>query len=428
MLGLRIILLNRLEFISVVDVKFSYFVRYIFLNKAYELLQSLNIQTRLGGFYFFYYSIVGTFMPYWNLYLQDQGFNYEEIGILSSIAIITRFFAPLICGWIADKSGKRMLLVRIATCMEACIWFAIFIIPNNFQSIALLMLIFSFFQNAILAQFEGVTLFWLGEKRLELYGKVRKWGSIGFIVGVFAIGALLEIIQISMLPLLLLSVSFLAFLWSFSIHEPKHAPSSQKKLDSLLPVLKRPAVAAFFIIEFILLFSQAPFYSFYSNFLKEIGFSTTQIGTLWAIGVLAEIVMFAVAQKLFFTRFSWRTLVILCLVLTSLRWYLVGILTTNFIGQFFAQCLHAFSFGLFHLIAMKVIFQNFSAEQQGRGQALYSTMWGLGVALGSLLAGYYWQILSGAMIFLYASAVVLFGLFFVMWLPNQVETAVSKLD
>ncbi|HQZ59122.1 MAG TPA: MFS transporter, partial [Acinetobacter sp.] len=88
------------------------------------MLQSLNIQTRLGGFYFFYYSIVGTFMPYWNLYLQDQGFNYEEIGILSSIAIITRFFAPLIWGWIADKSGKRMLLVRIATCMEACIWFA----------------------------------------------------------------------------------------------------------------------------------------------------------------------------------------------------------------------------------------------------------------------------------------------------------------
>ncbi len=140
-------------------------------------------------------------MPYWNLYLQDQGFNYQEIGILSSIAIITRFFAPLIWGWIADKSGKRMLLVRIATWMEACIWFAIFVIPNSFQSVALLMLIFSFFQNAILAQFEGVTLFWLGEKRAELYGKVRKWGSVGFIVGVFVIGALLEIIPISMLPI-----------------------------------------------------------------------------------------------------------------------------------------------------------------------------------------------------------------------------------
>ena len=367
-------------------------------------------------------------MPYWNLYLQDQGFNYKQIGILSSIAIITRFFAPLIWGWIADKSGKRMLLVRIATWMEACIWFAIFIIPNSFQSIALLMLVFSFFQNAILAQFEGVTLFGLGEKRAELYGKVRKWGSVGFIVGVFAIGALLEIIPISMLPILLLSVSFLAFLWSFSIKEPEHAPSSQKRLEPLLPILKKPMVAAFFGIEFILLFSQAPFYSFYSNFLKEIGFSTMQIGTLWATGVIAEIVMFAVAQKVFFIRFSWRTLVAACLILTSLRWLLVGMLNTYFIGQLLAQCLHAFSFGLFHLIAMKVIFQNFSAEQQGRGQALYSTMWGLGVASGSLLAGHYWQILSGATIFLCASVVVLLGLILVVWLPNQIETTASKLN
>lgn len=428
MLDLRIILLNQLKFSSTYLDKFSDFFQYTFADKALKLLQSLNIQTRLGGFYLFYYSIVGTFMPYWNLYLQDQGFNYEQIGILSSIAIITRFFAPLIWGWIADKSGKRMLLVRIATWMEACIWFAIFIIPNSFQSIALLMLVFSFFQNAILAQFEGVTLFWLGEKRAELYGKVRKWGSVGFIVGVFAIGALLEIIPISMLPILLLSVSFLAFLWSFSIKEPEHAPSSQKRLEPLLPILKRPMVAAFFGIEFILLFSQAPFYSFYSNFLKEIGFSTMQIGTLWATGVIAEIVMFAVAQKVFFIRFSWRALVVACLILTSLRWLLVGMLNTHFIGQLLAQCLHAFSFGLFHLIAMKVIFQNFSAEQQGRGQALYSTMWGLGVASGSLLAGHYWQILSGATIFLCASVVVLLGLILVVWLPNQIETTASKLN
>ena len=428
MLDLRIILLNQLKFSSTYLDKFSDFFQYTFVDKALNLLHSLNIQTRLGGFYLFYYSIVGTFMPYWNLYLQDQGFNYKQIGILSSIAIITRFFAPLIWGWIADKSGKRMLLVRIATWMEACIWFAIFIIPNSFQSIALLMLVFSFFQNAILAQFEGVTLFWLGEKRAELYGKVRKWGSVGFIVGVFAIGALLEIIPISMLPILLLSFSFLAFLWSFSIKEPEHAPSSQKRLEPLLPILKRPMVAAFFGIEFILLFSQAPFYSFYSNFLKEIGFSTMQIGTLWATGVIAEIVMFAVAQKVFFIRFSWRTLVAACLILTSLRWLLVGMLNTHFIGQLLAQCLHAFSFGLFHLIAMKVIFQNFSAEQQGRGQALYSTMWGLGVASGSLLAGHYWQILSGATIFLCASVVVLLGLILVVWLPNQIETTASKLN
>lgn len=385
-------------------------------------MQLLTITARLSGFYFFYYSIVGTFMPYWNLYLQDQGFNYQEIGVLSSIAIVTRFFAPLVWGWIADKSGRRMLLVRIATWMESCIWLAIFIVPNTFQSVALLMLIFSFFQNAILAQFEGVTLFWLGDQKAKLYGKIRKWGSVGFIVGVFTIGTILEIVHISMLPILLLIIASLAFIWSFTIREPDSAPTSQKYLEPLLPVLKRPTVAAFFAIEFILLFSHAPFYSFYSNFLKSLNFSTTEIGFLWAMGVFAEIFMFSIAAKVF-QHFSWRILVIVCLILTSIRWMMVAIFSHYFVVQIFAQCLHAFSFGLFHLIAMRVIFQNFSAGQQGRGQALYSTMWGLGVAFGSVLAGHFWKILSGEVIFMCASAVVLLGLGFVMWLPKQIDSS-----
>ena len=388
------------------------------------MFQPLTIQTRLGGFYFFYYSIVGTFMPYWNLYLQDQGFNYQEIGVLSSIAIVTRFFAPLVWGWIADKSGRRMLLVRIATWMESCIWLAIFIVPNTFQSVALLMLIFSFFQNAILAQFEGVTLFWLGDQKAKLYGKIRKWGSVGFIVGVFTIGAILEIVHISMLPILLLIIASLAFIWSFTIREPDSASTSQKYLEPLFPVLKRPTVAAFFAIEFILLFSHAPFYSFYSNFLKSLNFSTTEIGFLWAMGVFAEIFMFSIASKIF-QRFSWRSLVIVCLLVTSIRWMLVAVFSHYFIGQLFAQCLHAFSFGLFHLIAMRVIFQNFSAGQQGRGQALYSTMWGLGVAFGSVLAVHFWKILSGELIFMCASVVVLLGLCFVKWLPKQVDSSTT---
>lgn len=384
-------------------------------------MQSMPIQYRLSGFYFFYYCIVGTFMPYWSLYLQDQGFNFEQIGVLSSIAIITRFFAPFIWGWIADKSGKRMLLVRIATWMETTIWLCIFIIPNNFQSIALLMLIFSFFQNAILAQFEGVTLFSLGDRRAELYGKVRKWGSVGFIVGVFSIGSLLEIISISMLPIMLLCIAFMAFIWSFTIKEPNAAPKSQKKLEPLIPILKRPVVAAFFTIEFILLFAQAPFYSFYSNYLKQADFSTTQIGFLWAVGVAAEIIMFAYAT-FFFKYYSWRHLVVLCLLITGLRFIIVGSFPQNFMMQFLAQSMHAFSFGLFHMIAMRIIFQNFSSGQQGRGQAIYSTMWGLGVASGSLLAGYYWEVLSPEKIFILAGCSTLFGLLFVYWLPNHVAT------
>lgn len=378
----------------------------------------MPLHYRLAGFYFFYYAIVGTFMPYWSLYLQDQGFNYVEIGILSSIAIITRFFAPFIWGWVADKTGKRMLLVRIATWMEAVIWLLIFVILNKFQSIAFLMLVFSFFQNAILAQFEGVTLFWLGDKRAELYGKVRKWGSIGFIVGVFAIGAILEIIPISMLPILLLCIAFTAFLWSFMVKEPHSAPKAQKKLEPLWPVLKQPVVASLFAIEFVMLFAQAPFYSFYSNYLQASGFSTTIIGLLWAVGVLVEIVMFAYAHVLF-KHFALRYLVMLCLLMTGLRFIISGVFPDSLYIQILAQSCHAFSFGLFHLIAMRIIFHHFSAGQQGRAQALYSTVWGLGVASGSVLAGYYWLSVGAENIFIFAGLFTILGFIFVMGLPKQ---------
>ena len=98
-------------------------------------------------------------------------------------------------------------------------------------------------------------------------------------------------------------------------------------------------VAAFFGIEIILLFSQAPFYSFYSNFLKEIGYSTTQIGTLWATGVIAEIVMFAVAQKVFFIRFSWRTLVAACLKTVGLVKFSVANTFEPVVKPFLLQCM-----------------------------------------------------------------------------------------
>ena len=221
-----------------------------------------------------------------------------------------------------------------------------------------------------------------------------------------------------------MSVAFLAFIWSFTIQEPDSAPRSQTTLEPLLPILKRPHILAFFAIEFILLFSHAPFYSFYSNYLKEADFTTTEIGFLWAVGVIAEIIMFAYAH-LFLSRYSLKKLVSLCLIMTSIRWMVAGLFSNSFIAQFAAQTIHAFSFGLFHLIAMRMIFQNFSAGQQGRGQALYSTMWGLGVAFGSILAGHFWKIYGGSIIFITASGIVLLGLLWVKWLPSQFEQPIS---
>lgn len=382
----------------------------------------MHIHHRLAGFYFGYYSIIGVFMPFWNLYLEHLGFNYQHIGWLASIGVITRFFAPFIWGWIADKTAKRMLLIRIACAVECFIWLTIFIIEPKFYDIAILMLIFSFFQNAILAQFESVTAFYLAEQRATHYAKIRKWGSIGFIFGVFGIGLILDYISIAILPILLLIIAFLVLLWSLYIAEPKHAPSAQKQLEPLFPVLKQPIVFLFFSMQFLLLFSHAPFYSFYSNYLNALNYSNTQIGLLWSLGVIAEIIMFMLSTW-FFNTFKLQYLIAMCLVFTGIRWIIVGVFAELFIMQILAQTIHAFSFGLFHLISMNMINQYFSPLQQGRAQALYSTIWGFGVAFGSILAGQFWHDIGGEWIFIMAGIVAIFSTLLLIPFSYQMKKA-----
>lgn len=371
--------------------------------------------TKISGFYFLYYAVIGAFMPYWSLYLEDKGFDRATIGVLASITVLTRIFAPIAWGWLADRTGKRMRWVRLATFMECIVWLSIFMLPNTLGHLAILMFVFSFFQNAILAQFEAITLFWLGDQRDSLYGQVRKWGSIGFIAAVFGLGKVFDVLSISYLPILLMSLAAFTWLWSWQISEPRHAPQAQKKLSPITPILRQSHIWRFFTIEFLLLLSHAPFYSFYSNYLKDYGYSTGITGMLWSLGVVAEIIMFSQSRHLL-ARFARHHLIALCLILTSLRWVIVASFPQYLWLQILAQCLHAFSFGLFHVIAMQVLFKGFLAQQQGRAQAVYSTMWGLGVAIGSLFAGHYWQAFGGSMMFYVAAVVVLIGLLF---LPFQ---------
>lgn len=360
-------------------------------------------------------------MPYWSLYLEDQGFDRATIGVLISITVFTRMFAPFIWGWLADRSGRRMLWVNIATFVECVVWLSLFVVENTFIHLVVLLFIFSFFQNAILAQFEAVTLFWLGEKRQQLYGKVRQWGSIGFIVAVFVLGFIFDYVHIDKLPLFLLGIAAFAWICAWMIPEPHLAPKAQIKLQSVWPVLRRPKVYGFFAIQFLLLMSFAPYYTFYSNYLKDFGYSASLTGMLWSLGVVAEIVMFAYSKHLI-ARFKQTHLIIACLVLTALRWALIACFPQQLAVLVAAQSIHAVSFGLFHVIAMQILYEQFSPEQQGRAQAIYSTIWGFGVATGSLIAGHYWQAWGGgSTVFYLAALLVLLGLFFIPRLNQPIK-------
>ncbi len=361
---------------------------------------------RLSGFYFFYFALLGALVPYWGLFLQNRGFDAVAIGELMAILMATKIIAPNVWGWLGDHLGHRMTIVRLASLVSVVVFAAMFWV-ERFWTIALVMTLYSFFWNASLPQFEVVTFSYLKE-RVARYARIRVWGSIGFIVTVIVLGALVE----RQGPEVVLPAVLLIFiaigLSSMVVRDPDPEPHHHAQ-PSLLMVLRQPSIIAFFVAVFLMQASHGPYYAFFSIYLKDSGHSETLIGQLWALGVLAEVGLFVVMHHLL-TRFGARRVLLASLLLAALRWVLIGALADSLPLLLIAQLLHAATFGTFHAAGIHLVHHYFRGRLKGRGQALYSSVsFGAGGALGSLLSGYAWDGIGATMTFAVASLVALLG-------------------
>ena len=343
---------------------------------------------RLSGFYFFYFASLGALIPYWGLYLQTLGFGVVEIGELVAIIMATKIIAPYIWGWIADHTGRRMRIVRMA-CLLATLSFAGVFIGQDYWLLALVMSLFSFFWNAALPQFEATTLNHLGTET-QRYSSIRLWGSIGFIVAVAGLGGMFERTGMASLPLVLLVLFAGIWVASLLVSE-RGTPHPQIDHEPLGKVVAQPAVVSFLLVCFLIQASHGPYYTFFSLYLAAHAYSETAIGQLWALGVVAEIGVFLKMYG-WLPRFGARHLLLVATVLTALRWLLIALFVEQLWIMIIAQTLHAASFGVYHAVAIHLTHQLFTGRHQGRGQALYSSVsFGAGGAAGSLIAGYLWE-------------------------------------
>jgi PPP family 3-phenylpropionic acid transporter len=369
------------------------------------------IYWRLSGFYLFYFATLGALVPYWGLYLKSLDFSVSEIGELVAILMATKIVAPNIWGWIADHTGRRMKIVRIASLLAALTFAGVFV-SHHFWWLALVMTVYSFFWNASLPQFEATTMNHLGSDT-HRYSGIRLWGSVGFIVAVAALGPLLGAYGTALLPWVLL-VLFTG-IWLSSLLVPESA-AGHLQLDQqpLLKVLKRPVVFSLLLVSFLVQVSHGPYYVFFSIYMEEYGYSTSLIGQLWALGVFAEIGVFLLMPVLL-PRFGARRLLLVAVLLTMLRWLLVAGFADNIVIITFSQLLHAASFGLYHVVVIFLIHRLFTGAHQGRGQALYSSLsFGAGGALGSLASGYLWSGIGPQAMYLMAAGAALCALIVVL--------------
>lgn len=377
------------------------------------------IYWRLSGFYLFYFASLGALVPFWSLYLKSLGFGVTEIGQLVAILMATKIVAPNVWGWIADHIGQRMRIVRIASLLAAVAFAGVFA-GSHFWWLALVMVVFSFFWNASLPQFEATTMSHLGA-HTHRYSGIRLWGSIGFIITVAGLGPLIGHYGTGLLPAVLLGLFLLIWLSSLAVPE---SAAGHLALDQtpLRQVLKRPVVLAMLAVCFLVQASHGPYYAFFSLYLEDYGYSTALIGQLWALGVFAEIGVFLLMPKLL-PRYGARLLLLYALGLTVLRWLLTAVYAEHLLLVTLAQVLHAASFGLHHAVMIHLFHSLFTGPHQGRGQGLYSSVsFGAGGALGSLASGYLWHGVGAESMYLLAAVAALAGLL-VVYLGIPASTA-----
>lgn len=370
---------------------------------------------RLSGFYLFYFAILGILLPFWPLYLSEVGLSVSEIGTLMAVLMMTRIVSPMLWGRIGDRVSRRMQVVQWGS-FAAAVCFAGVFVRTDYYWLLWIVAGYSFFWNAVLPQFEVVTLRYLGAQH-HRYSQIRAWGSVGFIGAAIGLGWYFDRASIGHVPVMLL-LSFVA-LWFLAVSIPGvERPVQQQNTVPQITLLLNKNFVGFIAAGLLMQLAHGPYYTYFSLFVEDAGYSKQATGFYWALGAISETLLFLVMHKILPKTGTYR-LFQFALCCSVVRWMLLDYWVSSTTALFFIQIMHAGTFGAFHAASIDFLRRYVPEGLSGQGQALYSMFcYGVGGALGSLLSAWLWPF-SPTYAFAMASAVSLIAVIIAYMTMNK---------
>jgi PPP family 3-phenylpropionic acid transporter len=360
---------------------------------------------RLSAVYFWYFTFIGLFAPYFGLFLQSLGQGALEIGVLLALMQAARVVAPHFWAALADRLGRRVRLLRI-TLAFSTLCAAGFLAAEGFWSLLVAVLALGLVSSASMPLIEATTLASLGG-RMSRYGAIRVWGSIGFVVAVLAGGWALDRVPIAVLPWLFAGT--LAATLAATLGMAEAGGGTVREHAPLGPVARRREVVILLAACFLMCAAHGPLYSFFSIYADQAGYDKTTIGVLWTLGVVAEIVVFATLPR-WLARARIERVLAASFAAAVLRFLLIGWGVEHPAVLVVAQLLHGATFGSYHIAALAVVHRWFEGSRQVRGQALYTSLsYGAGGFLGSVASGALWESVGPAWTFTAGAACAAIG-------------------
>ena len=328
----------------------------------------------LSLFYFAYFALVGVYMVFVPKTLLDFEYTKLQIGIIGSAAPFMRFLLPFVFKYYIELTQHVFRLALLFTFVGAVLLLST---VENFWIYLSANLLFGASMGVILPFVETIALSTLSKK---LYGKIRLWGSVGFIVVVLTLGELNLSATLTFYCLSLLA--FFTFLFGYSIvHQDSVAKEEEEEKSSAFSLTK---YWAFWSSIFLMQVAFGGFYTFFTIYAGEQGFSSKVVSYLWSFGVICEIVMLyfqgPLLQRNLLNILQFATAV------TAFRWLMLYLYPSSLLLTFLGQSLHAISFALYHTAAITYVFSLYTQKRLAQ-QFFLGISFGLGGAFGAFVAG-----------------------------------------
>ncbi|MDC9581815.1 3-phenylpropionate MFS transporter [Xenorhabdus sp. PR6a] len=393
----------------------------------------------LGLGYFTYFFSYGIFLPFWSIWLKGEGIEASMIGILLGVGMVARFIGSLVISPTIKDPANLISALRILSLL-ALLFAVCFVFSSHWAWLFFVMVGFNLFFSPLVPLSDALAGTWHKQFTFD-YGKVRVWGSIAFIISSSLTGILMSANGINfslsrlnidwnisfdrlnawmghhlfgthqiILAFLIFSITamLLGMMLKPSIMPVGKIKAANTNAVSFKALLSEKSVWQFLICVTLLQAAHAGYYSFGSIYWEQAGYSSSTIGYLWSLGVVAEVVIFTFSKQLF-RRWSARNLLLLSGTCGVVRWGLMGT-STELSMLILIQILHCGTFTVCHLAAMRFI----GARKENeiiRLQATYSALaMGGGIAVMSMIAGFMYEHI-GSGIFWVMALIVLPALF-----------------
>ena len=364
-----------------------------------------------AGVWFSYFAAIGLFNPYAPLWFKELGMSTLAIGAMAALQSWTRVFAPYAWGWLGDRHGRRVEALRWA-CLAALAAALALLAVRGHVAVAVCTALLFVANGGVVPLSEAALSQHLsrgGAMDVAQYGRVRVWGSFGFVLSVLVFGAGLERAGMPFFPWFV--VATFAVLALAAHRLPPVAPTAADAAQAppVFSVLRRPAVAWFFLAVFLTVLAHTSLYAFFSLYLDELGYGKGEVGALWAVAVIIEMAVFW-TQGRWFHRLSLHRWIELAAAMSVLRFAAIAAFGEIAPLLVAAQLLHALTFATQHAACIALINRHFPGTLRGRGQALYTTLgYGLSGVIGGIGGGWLSARHGFTALFWAASACALLG-------------------